>query len=320
MMSHTRTSLPLLEDVHAVEALGKQLFRDDDPWIACLLRAAADLAASAGHDGLGRLLHALRVAHEEGSLADLLRRKRPHMTAARQATSFLEERGVVDPSPDSKATAVLRLLARRLSEPSDRLEAAVLAAMRALKASMALVDAAVDHKRRTQSAELTGATDLLRVLNGVHSAHGKSELSALLEQKRNTTIVGHVDIYLGGGSVAFGGPRLSWARRIARAFEGEPDEQDVEERARAVVLWLANSDAHLSVGTPLRPCTCGDRRCKAAADWPERIVAECVRLRATKASIDRRPYHYARAVLRGWGLTAAEADDVVSPAEREELG
>ena len=32
--------------------------------------------------------------------------------------------------------------------------------------------------------------------------------------------------------------------------------------------------------------------------------------------MDRRPYDYARAVLRGWGLTEPEANIVVSPIDR----
>jgi hypothetical protein len=153
--------------------------------------------------------------------------------------------------------------------------------------------------------------NLMRVLNALVSAHQKGELPKLLGRKSNTTMVGHADAYLGKESVV-GGPRVTWAKRIAQAFDPEPgDEAAVEHRAKVVCGWLHNSGAEQSLGAPRQK---GDE-----PSWPLRVVAECCKLRATKPSTDRRPYHYARAVLRGWGMTSAQADDAVAPAERESL-
>jgi hypothetical protein len=146
----------------------------------------------------------------------------------------------------------------------------------------------------TQAALSAGENDLARVLLALSQAHEAGALPDLLARKG--TILGNSNTFVERqtGS-AVGARRPLLLKQIAEGFAPEPTEKTLPRILSTV------ENAFRVVGEPvLGP---------PHADWQARIAKECRKVQNRSNDADRLPIHYVRAVLRGWGLSEAKAND-----------
>jgi hypothetical protein len=149
-----------------------------------------------------------------------------------------------------------------------------------------------------------GAGELARVLSALESATFYDKLSILNDRDYKSTMLGAANKLLEGESGHPGAKRPELIRQIARRFRPEP--KDAEGRAKGLVLWMESFG--LEFERELGP---------AKPEWWVSVVDECVRVQRRPNAWQRWPEAYTRAVLRGWGLTEARANEAAKPLRDE---
>ncbi len=138
-------------------------------------------------------------------------------------------------------------------------------------------------------AEVAGLRDMLPVLEALREAStSPKELAALLDRKGTMGGVARATVGWKHGA----GPdrqRKNLMRRLVKEFAPVPiDAADLSEILESVIPKL-NLLGHGKEG------------------YERSIMRECSRIRESRT--EPRPIDYVRAVLRGWGATAAQAKD-----------
>lgn len=185
----------------------------------------------------------------------------------------------------------------------------------------------------SEAAHAAGQKDLSSVLFAFENAYGAGDLDRLLTRTPHRSMIGAARSYLndGGKPGRKGRSGVFLLGFIARKFEGDPDASEVDGIVREVAGKLRALEAQRLLGPPLGPL---DAECE------EKILAQCLKVseRDTKeyetdASFEQRkkskgltpitkprqsrkknPADYARAFLRGWGLSPSDAKDWIKSA------
>lgn len=160
-------------------------------------------------------------------------------------------------------------------------------------------------------AQARGQFDLADVISALKFAVEYDDVDLLLNSKSNTTMLGHALAYQGPNPERRA--RLDVVRAIAAEFDEEPESESFP-------FVIDNCERHLRSWADAAP----------AENWKARALAECQRVyerdpktrKGESVPRDRRvgrePFDYARAVLRGWGLSGPQADNAVKPLTRKQ--
>jgi hypothetical protein len=100
--------------------------------------------------------------------------------------------------------------------------------------------------------------------------------------------------YLKGKAASLGAPKPELMRQLARCFAADCWKDDFGKSIELARLVLA--DAGPVLGPP-KP------------DWEADAVARCKKVERRLREDEQLPIHYARAVLRAWGRTEAQANN-----------
>jgi hypothetical protein len=137
-----------------------------------------------------------------------------------------------------------------------------------------------------------GDGELAAVITALTRAYDSGDLSILSREGTMTSVAQSAMPDDGGVE------RRATVKVIARCFSTERDGPGLRRLVPSIVklVLYAGSDAPHVLGPP-------------HPDHLERIITECMMVRAREGSLDQTPRQYVLAFLRGWGVSATEAKD-----------